>query len=216
MTKKSVLSVIFSRTAHTDAGCIEYTKSHDKDGYGRISFKTPGKYRRVHRIVYEETFGPIQDGVMVLHKCDNPPCCNPAHLFLGTAKNNAEDREQKGRSQNVSGDNNPMAILTDEQTMEILKHHANGIAMVHIAKKYGVCFQTISLLIRGTNRPHCYAMFHGREPAEIIAKPRLTRESVEALRIEAAVGVTRKELGAKYGISLAQVCRIISRQKWKT
>ena len=50
-----------------------------------------------HRVAYEVTYGPVPDGLLVLHKCDNPPCCNPRHLFLGTHQDNTLDAQTKGR-----------------------------------------------------------------------------------------------------------------------
>jgi hypothetical protein len=71
--------------------CIEWKGRTDKDGYGTIGS------RRAHRVAWEQTFGPIPDGLQVLHKCDNPPCCNPDHLFLGTRTDNMNDKVRKGR-----------------------------------------------------------------------------------------------------------------------
>lgn len=63
-----------------------------------------GKAKKAHRVVWEAAFGRIPDATpMVLHRCDNPPCCNPAHLFLGTSTDNARDRDQKGRRRGGPG-----------------------------------------------------------------------------------------------------------------
>jgi len=75
--------------------CFEYTGARGADGYGRASLNNKLQY--VHRLAYVDAFGEIPQGLHVLHKCDNPPCINPAHLFLGTNKDNIVDRMQKGR-----------------------------------------------------------------------------------------------------------------------
>jgi len=79
------------------AGCWPFTGQRMRRGlpYGLIFDR---RTRRAHRVAWELTHGPIPEGLNVLHRCDNPPCCNPAHLFLGTDGDNAADREAKGRS----------------------------------------------------------------------------------------------------------------------
>jgi len=67
-------------------------------GYGRLSYKH--KQISAHRLAWETTHGAIPDGLWVLHSCDNPPCCNPGHLFLGTVADNQRDMAQKGRGRN--------------------------------------------------------------------------------------------------------------------
>lgn len=75
-------------------GCL--TKGEkNKTGYGTIWYN--GKQRNAHRVAYEILVGPIPEGLNVLHTCDNSPCVNPAHLYLGTLKDNAQDTLRRGR-----------------------------------------------------------------------------------------------------------------------
>lgn len=76
-------------------GCWEWTGNKHSFGHGLTYID--GKKQSVHRLVYEALVGPIPNGLCVLHRCDNPPCFNPAHLFLGTRKDNNKDRDEKGR-----------------------------------------------------------------------------------------------------------------------
>jgi hypothetical protein len=78
--------------------CIEWTGQRLPSGYGRVWDPVRKRRELVHRIAYAETFGPIPDGMCVCHTCDNPPCHNPAHLWLGTKADNNRDRAAKGRS----------------------------------------------------------------------------------------------------------------------
>lgn len=75
------------------AGCWEWSGLRSARGYGRFGHDS----RRAHRIAWELTFGPVPDGLLVCHTCDNPPCIRPEHLFLGTDADNARDMVAKGR-----------------------------------------------------------------------------------------------------------------------
>lgn len=91
-----------------DNACWSWTGALYRNGYGSVYLR-PKLYLRTRRVAYELTHGEIPDGLYICHRCDNPPCCNPAHLFAGTAKDNFEDMVKKGRS-TVFGD---LAFLTD-------------------------------------------------------------------------------------------------------
>jgi len=75
--------------------CWEWTRSRYPTGYGHVSRRLGGGY--AHRAAYELWVGPIPVGLIVCHSCDNPPCVNPAHLWVGTQKENIRDRDKKGR-----------------------------------------------------------------------------------------------------------------------
>lgn len=84
--------------------CWEWPGRRDSDGYGTLNRVVDGvRYQRAHRLAYRYAYGPIPDGLVVMHKCDNPPCCNPAHLRLGTAAENNADMLRKGRERYPTG-----------------------------------------------------------------------------------------------------------------
>ena len=85
-------------------GCWEWTARTDDDGYGKLRLCRPRRSISAHRYSYELANGPIPDGLLVCHHCDNPPCVRPDHLFLGTPADNMRDKESKGRGVRVHGD----------------------------------------------------------------------------------------------------------------
>lgn len=103
------------------------------------SFGLGRKIVRAHRFSWELAHGPIPDGLCVLHKCDNPPCTNPGHLFLGTQLDNARDRDRKGRLNSRVGERNPKAKLTETEVLAIRAEYVPRYgALRAIARKYGV------------------------------------------------------------------------------
>jgi hypothetical protein len=85
-------------------GCWEWVGRTDDDGYGSLNRVVEGvRYQRAHRLAYRYGHGPIPTGMIVMHRCDNPPCCNPEHLKLGTTADNNADMVAKGRNRYLSG-----------------------------------------------------------------------------------------------------------------
>lgn len=107
---------LFSRAMIQPNGCWEFSGERDKDGYGKI--KVAGRRCMAHRVAYDLCTGDIPDGMFVCHTCDNPPCVNPAHLWLGDAQANIDDSIAKGRQCHLRGEASGPANLTDEQARE--------------------------------------------------------------------------------------------------
>jgi hypothetical protein len=76
-------------------GCWEWVRGRTRQGYGKLNRN--GKRWAAHRFIWTFVNGPIPNGIHVLHKCDNPPCINPDHLWLGTHTDNMRDKVRKGR-----------------------------------------------------------------------------------------------------------------------
>jgi hypothetical protein len=130
-------------------------KGAPADGYGRIGFN--GKDYYAHRLIWEMTYGPIPDGLFVCHRCDNPPCVNPSHLFLGTDEENKRDMIRKGRhfhgeraSECQKGERNPSAILIEGNVYLIRQKYSSGVyTYEQLGKEYGVTKGAIYRIIKG-------------------------------------------------------------------
>jgi hypothetical protein len=140
----------FARFFEKSEGCWEWRGTRRRSGHG--SFNAVGNRPVLaHRYAWELQNGPIPDGMCVCHRCDNPPCVNPAHLFLGTQRDNVRDMRQKGRGRGLrhgAGAANNSAKLTAEQVREIRARLAAGEGRKSIAPEYGVHFETISTVGR--------------------------------------------------------------------
>lgn len=142
--------------------CIEYMGEKSSDGYGK--FYTSKKiYTMAHRMAYELFIGNIPKGMLVCHKCDNPSCINPEHLWLGTHHDNMQDMADKGRHPNKKGiplsiDNkgskHVLAKLNEDSVKNIKIKLANGIKGSVLAREYNVVDQTIYEIKNGRNWKH--------------------------------------------------------------
>lgn len=118
---------------------------HKKGGYGAWTLNKVSC--KAHRLAYEYTYGPIPKGLNVCHKCDNPPCCNPSHLFIGTYKDNHQDSVKKGR--NVFGERHGNSKLKESQVKEIIRRlKQKDISHGELAKQYGCSISVIGKIGR--------------------------------------------------------------------
>ncbi|MBI4672793.1 MAG: HNH endonuclease [Chloroflexi bacterium] len=80
--------------APNERGCREWEKARNRTGYGAVQWD--GQMQKAHRVAWQLTYGGIPEGMFVCHHCDNPPCCEPSHLFLGTPADNMRGYGRKG------------------------------------------------------------------------------------------------------------------------
>lgn len=134
--------------------CAIWTGHTDKAGYGKISKLVDGKVIsvRAHRAVYELYFGSLRPEKNVLHSCDNPPCCNIHHFFIGSQADNIRDKVSKDRQ--AMGERNNHAKLTTEQVLKIKRLIKQGLYLVDIAARYGVTVTAISTIKLGKTWKH--------------------------------------------------------------
>lgn len=126
--------------------CWLWMGGTDRWGYGLI--KIDGSNKLVHRVTWEFANGPIPEGLFVCHRCDVPACVNPAHLFLGTAKDNMIDMVRKGRNKPgiARGEKNGLAKLDWNSVRQI--RASQGRSQRSLATEFGVHRDTIGAILR--------------------------------------------------------------------
>lgn len=142
-------------------GCKIWTGASLPFGYGVISVN--GKQTSTHRAAWQEAFGKIPDGLLVLHSCDVPSCINPNHLFLGSAHDNTQDMLSKSRGNysnrktgadhhmsagGYKGEQHPRRKLSQMNVDAIRSEYAKGATQVSLAMKFGVGQAQISSITR--------------------------------------------------------------------
>ncbi len=113
-----------------------------------------GRVRYAHRIAYEVHRGPIPKGALVCHKCDNPLCIAPKHLWLGSHRDNAHDREKKGRGNPATGEKHGHVKLTDAQALAIYDDTRDALT---ISREYGVTRAHVYYIKKKKTRPYLWA-----------------------------------------------------------
>jgi hypothetical protein len=153
---KTIEQKLNERLVENSNGCVEWTGHKMRYGYVRIN----GKIQKTHRLAWELKNGEITDGLFVLHKCDNPACCNVDHLFLGTQKDNMQDALKKGRLKfphcppekkargtrngmwihrhKFTGSDNNNAKLNDGQRDELCELKRTGITAKELSEKFNI------------------------------------------------------------------------------
>lgn len=198
--------------------CWPWQGCRNRDGYGKISM--PGEAHRTllaHRVAWEaHNAEPIPPDMFVCHTCDNPPCVNPAHLFLGDNRLNVADMVQKRR--NCKGVSHPLAKLSEDAVLQIRELGSTGIGIAAIAKMCGIGKSHVSQILNGALWAHLPTMPVDLGPGqrgESSPRAKLTEEQVRSIRRAAANGATQAALARCFGVSCATVSSIVLRRSWR-
>ena len=128
--------------------CVPAAGSHTKGGYVAVYLPSEKRQKLAHRLAWEIAHGPIPAGLFVCHRCDNPPCVRPDHLFLGTALDNAADCVSKGR--HVYGERHPKSRLSALDVVAIRAKYRRGIyGTIRLASEFGVHRKVIFDIVHG-------------------------------------------------------------------
>jgi uncharacterized protein (DUF433 family) len=186
--------------------CWEWNGIRNDREYGL--FYDNGRYRRAHRISYRLSFGPIPEGMTyVCHKCDNPSCVNPSHLFLGTPQDNMDDKIRKGRHHH--GSTFSGSILSEVDVESIRRRRKSGESYPSIAKDYPVTTGVVRDAAVGKGWTHV------EEAPAKIRQPLLSDDDVVALRRRRFAGEKYEILSADYGVSRSTIKAACLGQNYK-
>ena len=151
-----------AKTQPAETGCWEWQGYRRAGGYGQYRGPAGRQSRLVaaHRFAYEAFVAPIPDGLSVMHRCDNPPCVNPAHLELGSQRDNMTDAARKGR---MGGERSawrlhpdlrrrPKTRVSRAVVNDILVRHEAGEGIASLAREFGLHVSTVSRYVGGSRR----------------------------------------------------------------
>jgi len=194
-------------------GCWGWRGSKDQDGYPSFRATFDGvTYNRAHRYSYVRHTGEHPGSSQVLHSCDNPTCCNPDHLFLGTCADNMADKVAKGRTRVVRGEASGRSKLSEQQARDIL---LDPRPYQVIAEDYSITPATVGDIknrkswafvnvepVKGSHRGN----------ARRGVSDKLTEQDIRDIRASQDTG---KAMAGRYGVSAQSICDIRKRRSWK-
>jgi hypothetical protein len=212
--------------------CWEWTANKNNQGYGLIREGGLLPKRLAHRVSYELHCGHIPHDLCVLHRCDNPACVNPAHLFLGTLKENTHDMIAKGRKRTVLNPNNrpptfrgsshPKAVMNEAKVLEARKRYAAGWSLAQLMQAYGIKKRGLQHILRGEFWRHVggplsvpmqnsHEIFRGSNSKNA----KLTEQTARIARERCAAGETQQAVADSLGVSRGTIYDCVSRKTWK-
>lgn len=149
---------LWTRLKSQGNGCWAWTGAVNGRGYGIMSATAIGEYF-THRVAWTLWHGrAVPADMHVCHHCDNPPCCNPEHLFLGSTRDNNADKIAKGRHNQPFGESHANTKLTNVQVFGILQLPSRVFSNLWISKKYGIATSTVQRIRSGRGWKHVHAL----------------------------------------------------------
>lgn len=179
-------------------------------------FGVDGRTLRAHRIAWALANGRNPGSLFVLHECDNPPCCNPRHLHLGTNRDNAREMSERGRA--PRGEKSGRAVLTEQDVRDIRVSVGRGELHGTLARQYGVSRKYIRDIAVRTSWKHVEGgtlALQGRRIGERNHAARLTESDVREIRRRFAHGEGISHISRIYGVWPETIGRVVHRKTWR-
>lgn len=210
---KTLKERLFEKIVKSD-GCWEWIGAKHRFGYGMIRLGGTQPKITASRASWLVHNGEIPNGMHVCHKCDNPQCTNPDHLFLGTAGDNANDKEQKGRG---------LRRFNNEISNAIATLHCVGVSLHALARAFNADRKSIKTALRHgqilPNPPRPYREPKPPSPPPILRgeknhKAKLTEKDVFEIRKLRVEGLSTQEIASHFAVGKSMVSHICTRRCW--
>lgn len=202
-----------------NSGCWLWIGSQTGKGYGNLTTGNRSAY--AHRMAYEAVNGPgSASGWVVRHRCDNPCCCNPDHLLVGTHKDNNDDAWARGRMRVVRGEDAGRVTLTTEDVVRARQLAADGMPICEIARTLGHSHQTIGYAVTGQTWTHLpgsvarEALTKGWRAPTTKGNARLTASQVAEIKRRLRAGERGRALAKVFGVKPAAISSIRVGRTW--
>ena len=206
--------------------CWLWTANKNNKGYGLFRPGGLAPKRLSHRLSFSDAFGPIPDGMHVLHSCDTPACVNPAHLRSGTHRENMEDIYLHGRRNRSTRKKRAPDIhvnkMTQESVIALRRAYVAGDALEDIAQRFGCKLSALADYTGGRSWPSALSVDGSPSLEDLKVEgarrrrngAKITYEIAEAIRARLAAGDTGRKVAKDFGIHFATVSDIKARKIW--